>query len=188
MPVQTSAERCVPQLPSLPGGTKDHATRYDFFLCLYDGALRPDRREKASRPASGPVRFINPPGWVQNPRFTQVVEITKGRTILISGQIAFDKDGNVVGKGYVRAQSARAIENLKLALDGVGATFNDVVKLDSYLVEMPSNLPAYREVRAQYLAKNEYQPASTTIGVSALVHPDLLLEVEAVVVLPRKKR
>jgi enamine deaminase RidA (YjgF/YER057c/UK114 family) len=134
------------------------------------------------------VRFINPPGWAQNPRFTQVVEITKGRTILISGQMAFDKDGKVVRKGDERAQAARAIENVKLALDGVGATFNGVVKLDSYLVERPSNLPAYREARAQYLAKNEYQPPSTTIGVSALVHPDLLLEVDAVVVLPEEKR
>jgi 2-iminobutanoate/2-iminopropanoate deaminase len=146
------------------------------------------KQKKPSGPASGPVRFINPAGLVQNPRFTQVVEITRGRMILISGQVAFDKDGNVVGKADMRAQSAQVFENLKLALDGVGATFNDVVKLDSYLVDMPANLPAYREVRAQYLAKNEYQPASTTIGVSALVHPDLLLEVEAVVVLPRKKR
>jgi 2-iminobutanoate/2-iminopropanoate deaminase len=158
------------------------------FLAFTMALSAQTKEKKTSRPASGPVRFINPPGLAQNPRFTQVVEITKGRMILISGQVAFDKDGNVVGKGDVRAQTAQVFENLKLALDGVGATFNDVVKLDSYLVEMPSNLPAYREVRAQYLAKNEYQPASTTIGVSALVHPDLLLEVEAVAVLPEKKR
>jgi 2-iminobutanoate/2-iminopropanoate deaminase len=144
--------------------------------------------KKPSSPQSDQVRFINPPGLAQNPRFTQVVEITKGRTVLISGQVAFDKDSKVVGKGDMRAQTTQVFDNLKAALDGVGATFNDVVKLNSYIVDMPANIAAYRDVRAQYLAKNEYQPASTTVGVSALVSPDLLLEVDAVVVLPEKKK
>jgi enamine deaminase RidA (YjgF/YER057c/UK114 family) len=163
--------------------------RVAISLFAFAMALSAETKQKqTSRPASGPVRFINPRGLAQNPRFTQVVEITKGRMILISGQVAFDEDGEVVGQGDMRAQSAQVFENLKLARDGVGATSNDMVKLNSYLVDMPSKLPAYHEVRAQYLAKNEYQPASTTIGVSALVNPDLLLEVEAVAVLPRKKR
>ena len=143
------------------------------------------------KPSSGQrdqVRFINPPGLAQNPRFTQVVEITTGRNVLISGQVAFDKDSNVVGKGDMRAQTAQVFDNLKTALDGVGATFNDVVKLNSYIVDMPANLAAYRDVRAQYLAKNEHQPASTTVGVSALVSPDLLLEVDALVILPEKRK
>jgi 2-iminobutanoate/2-iminopropanoate deaminase len=144
--------------------------------------------KKSSAPESAPVRFINPPGLAQTPRFSQMVEITKGRTILISGQVAFDKDGNVVGKGDVRAQTTQVFENLKVALDAVGATFNDVVKLNSFLVDMPVNLAAYRDVRTAYLVKNEHPPTSTTVGVSALVHPDLLVEVEAVVILSEKKK
>lgn len=134
------------------------------------------------------VQYLNPPGLAVNPRFTQLVEINGGRTILISGQVAYDKDGKAVGKGDIRAQSKQVFENLKAALDAVGATFNDVVKLNTFMVNMPENLEGYRDVRGEYLAKNEHPPASTTVGVAALVNPDLLLEVEAVVVLPAKQK
>ena len=107
--------------------------------------------------------------------------------ILISGQVAYDKEGKVVGKGDIRAQTTQVFENLKTALDAVGATFNDVVKLNTFMVNMPENLEGHRDVRGQYLAKNEHPPASTTVGVAALVNPDLLLEVEAVVVIPAKR-
>ena len=104
--------------------------------------------------ASAQVRYINPPGLAANPRFTQLVEIHSGRTVLISGQVAYDKDGKVVGKGDIRAQTKQVFENLKTALDAVGATFNDVVKLNTFMVNMPENLEGHREVRGQYLAKN----------------------------------
>ena len=112
----------------------------------------------------------------------------RNRTILISGQVAYDKDGKVVGKGDIRAQSKQVFENLKAALDAVGATFNDVAKLNTFMVNMPESLEGYRDVRGQYLAKNEHPPASTTVGVAALVNPDLLLEVEALVVMPATQR
>jgi len=137
---------------------------------------------------SNPVRFINPPGLVNSPAYTHVAEITGGRLILVSGQVALDKGGHVVGKGDMRAQTTRVFENLKTALDSVGATFNDVVKLNSFLVNMPDTLAAYREVRAKYLVGNKHQPTSTTVGVAALVNPDLLLEMEAEVVLPERKK
>lgn len=141
------------------------------------------RAEKAS---TG-VRYINPPGLAANPRFSQMVEINNGRIILISGQVAYDKAGNVVGKGDIRAQSTQVFENLKVALDALGASFNDVVKLNTFMVDMPSNLAGYREVRERYLAQNEHPPASTIVGVAALVNPDLLLEVEAVVVVATRQ-
>ena len=140
-----------------------------------------------SKDNAPPVRYVNPPGLAMNPRFTQLVEINGGRTILISGQVAYDKDGKVMGKGDIRAQSKQVFENLKTALDSVGAGFNDVAKLNTFMVNMPENLEGYRDVRGEYLAKNEHPPASTTVGVAALVNPDLLLEVEAVVVLPAKR-
>jgi enamine deaminase RidA (YjgF/YER057c/UK114 family) len=157
------------------------------FLSLV-GLLAAQTKDQKSAPESSPVRFINPPGLAQNPRYTHVVEISKGHLVLISGQVAFDKDGNLVGKGDMRAQTTQVFENLKSALDSVGATFNDVVKLNSFLVNMSDNLAAYRDVRAKYLAANRHQPASTTVGVASLVHPDLLLEIEAHVVLPDRKK
>ena len=68
------------------------------------------------------------------------------------------------------------------------ATFNNVVKLNSFMVDLPAHLDVYRDIRGQYLAKNEHPPASTTVGVASLVNPALLLEVEAVVVLPDRKK
>jgi enamine deaminase RidA (YjgF/YER057c/UK114 family) len=158
-----------------------------FFLSLA-GSLAAQTKDQKSPAESATVRFINPPGLAQNPRYTHVVEISKGRLVLISGQVAFDKDGNLVGKGDMRAQTTQVFENLKAALDSVGATFNVVVKLNSFLVNMPENIAAYRDVRAKYLAGNQHQPTSTTVGVAALVHPDLLLEIEAEVVLPERRK
>ena len=146
------------------------------------------KQQTAKKEASAQVRYVNPPGLAVNPRFTQLVEINGGRTILISGQVAYDKEGKVVGKGDIRAQTKQVFENLKTALDAVGATLNDVVKLNTFMVNIPENLEGHRDVRGQFLAKNDHPPASTTVGVAALVNPDLLLEVEAVVVVPAKRR
>jgi enamine deaminase RidA (YjgF/YER057c/UK114 family) len=156
-------------------------------MALPLGAQQKTKESKAESPV---VHFVNPPGLEQTPRYTQVVEIpiSGGRMLLISGQAALDKEGNVVGKGDMRAQTRQVFENLKAALAGLGATFDDVVKLNSFLVDMPANLPAYREVRTEYLAKNAHPPASTTVGVSSLVRPELLLEVEAVAVVQSKNK
>jgi len=133
------------------------------------------------------VRFINPSTLEQNPRFTHIVEVTGGRMIFISGQAPTDKNGQVVGKGDFRRQAQQVFDNIKAALDAVGATPDDVVKLTSFIVDMQKNLPAYREVRRQMFDKNAHPPGSTTVGVSSLVNPDCLLEVEATVVLKDKQ-
>jgi enamine deaminase RidA (YjgF/YER057c/UK114 family) len=134
-----------------------------------------------------PVRFINPSTLDQNPRYTQIVEVTGGRLILISGQAATDKSGQLVGKGDFRKQAEQVFANIKAALEAMGATTDDVVKLNSYIVDIQKNLGAYREVRTQLFGKNAHQPGSTTVGVAALVNPDMMLEVEATVVLKDKQ-
>ena len=162
-----------------------------FMLCAIPLSAKTVKQDKGKKlhgigtDTTQLVSYIDPPGLAVNPRFTQLVEINGGRTILISGQVAVDKDGKTVGKGDIRAQSTQVFENLRIALDAVGATFNDVVKLNTFMVDMAANLTGYRDVRTQYLSKNEHPPASTTVGVAALVNPDFLLEVEAVVVVPR---
>lgn len=156
---------------------------FALILAFAAQPVRAQTRENRSQ-----VHYINPSGLAQNPRYSQAVEITGGRTILISGQVAYDKDGKVVGKDEFRTQVKQVFENLRIALDAMGATFNDVVKLNSFVVDLPAHLDEYREVRGQYLANNEHPPASTTVGVASLVNRDLLLEVEAVVVLPEKKK
>jgi 2-iminobutanoate/2-iminopropanoate deaminase len=158
------------------------------MVLVLSGCIVGQTKEPKPQSADSAVRFINPAGLTQTNRYTHVVEIQRGRLVLISGQVAFDKDGNVVGKGDIRAQTTQVFENMKVALESVGATFNDVVKLNSFLVNMPENVATYREVRAKFLEGNKHQPASTTVGVAALVSPDLLLEMEAEVVLPERKK
>jgi enamine deaminase RidA (YjgF/YER057c/UK114 family) len=128
------------------------------------------------------VRFINPTTLSKPPGYTHVVEVTRGKTIYIAGQIALDRSGNIVGREDFRAQTEQVFENLKLALEAVGATFNNVIKLNMYVVDI-SQLQALREVRDKYI-NAETPPASTLVEVRKLARDELLIEIEAVAVLP----
>jgi enamine deaminase RidA (YjgF/YER057c/UK114 family) len=126
---------------------------------------------------------MNPDAIAKPGGYTHVVEVTgPGRIVYIAGQLGLKPDGTMPG-GF-RAQAVQAFENLKAALAAVGATFDDVVKLNNYLVDIPANLPIYREVRDKYVNTSR-PPASTTVGVPALARKDALYEVEAVVMLAR---
>ena len=130
------------------------------------------------------IRFINPDTLTKPPTYTQVVEVTgPGRTVYISGQLATGRDGGLVSRDF-RAQALQVFENLKAALAAVGATFKDVVKVNSYLADI-AHLPILREVRAGYLNAAAL-PASTTLGGSSFAREGALLEVEVVAALPAK--
>jgi len=128
------------------------------------------------------IRFINPVAISQPTGYTHVVEVTGGKTVYISGQIAFDSQGKVVGVGDLAAQTHQVFANLRAALASVGADFSEVVKLNYYLLDM-SQLPTVREIRNQYI-NTAQPPASTAVQVGGLAHPDLLIEIEAVAVIP----
>jgi len=125
-------------------------------------------------------KFINPP-TIATPRgYTHIVTATSGRMIWISGQVAFNVKGELVGKGDLRAQTTQVYENLKNALAAAGATTADVVKVNTYVVDFePADLAIIREVRGQYFPF-ENMPASTLVGVQALAFEGLLIEVEVV--------
>jgi len=122
------------------------------------------------------VRFINraPAGY------SHVVEVEGGRTLYIAGQVAVDKDGNLVGRGDFRAQVKQVFENLKARLEEGGATFKDVIKLSYYLTDA-SDVQALRDTRNSYI-NTENPPASTLVVVKQLVREEYLIEVEAVAV------
>ena len=123
--------------------------------------------------------FLNHAGLPVLPGFSQVVTATQGKIVFISGQVALNANNEVVGKGDLRAQVVQTFENLKGALAAVGATFDDVLKTNTYIVNYtPDMIGMFREVRSQYLPQ-EKPPASTLIGVQALVLEDLLIEIEA---------
>lgn len=125
-------------------------------------------------------KFINPP-TLSTPRgYTHVVTATGGKMVFIAGQVAWDTKGEIVGKGDLRAQATQVYENLKAALAAAGATFTDVVKMNTYIVNFKTaDLPIIREVRAKY-SLQENLPASTLVGVQALAVDGLLIEVEVI--------
>lgn len=125
------------------------------------------------------MRQINPPTLVPPAGYSHVVEASGGRTLYVSGQIAVDRTGAVVGAGDLRAQTQRVFENLQAALAAAGATLEDVVKITVFMTDV-SQVATFREVRDRYLRQRA--PASSLVEVSRLVRPELLIEVEAVAV------
>jgi 2-iminobutanoate/2-iminopropanoate deaminase len=107
------------------------------------------------------------------------VETADATWIYVSGQIAIDVGGNLVGPGDVRAQTRQVFENLKAILVANGATFADVVKIGTYLTTL-GDLAGMREVRGEYLTSEP--PASTAVQVVALVVPEAVIEVDVVAV------
>ena len=127
-------------------------------------------------------RFMNPKGVAASPAYTHAVEVSGGKTIFISGQVALDEKGELVGRGDLREQTRKVFENLKRALAAAGARFEDVVKTTYYVVGYrPQHLAAIREVRSEYLS-SAHPPASTLVGVEALFLEGVLIGVEAIAV------
>jgi reactive intermediate/imine deaminase len=125
-------------------------------------------------------QFINPENLSKPTGYTHVVDTRGNRSIYISGQVAFDKQGQLVGLGDMKAQTEQVFQNLQDALAAVGASFSDVVKVTYFLTDM-SQIQAVREVRSRYLDSAKL-PASTAVEVRQLVNKDLLIEIEAIAV------
>jgi enamine deaminase RidA (YjgF/YER057c/UK114 family) len=130
------------------------------------------------------LRFTNPTTIAKPPGYTHVIEVVgPGRTVYIAGQLGLDPEGNLAGApGDFHAQAKQAFENLRNALAAVGASFEHVVKLNNYLIDIRTHLPIYREVRDTYV-NTANPPASTTIQISGLAVPGALYEVKAIVAL-----
>lgn len=147
---------------------------------LSANAVAQTKSKGKSKPPS--IRISSPPTLAKPRGYSHVAEVMSGRTVYIAGQLAQDKDGKVVGPGDFRAQCVQVFENLKLALASVGADFTHVVKLTNYFTDM-AHVEAFREVRAQYV-NTQQPPASTAVQVVRLARPEMLIEVEAVAVVP----
>ncbi|GAA0930345.1 RidA family protein [Nonomuraea longicatena] len=126
-----------------------------------------------------------PDGVAPGSGYTHVV-VGTGTLVALSGQVALDADGHVVGAGDPEAQARQTFGNLRRCLAAAGATFDDVVKFTYYVTDV-AHLPAVRTVRDEHV-DTKRPPASTAVQVAALFHPDLLLEVEALALLPAAGR
>lgn len=128
-------------------------------------------------------RIINPDGvWKPDLSkgflFSQGIEASGKRMVFVSGQVAINEKGEVVGKGDAKAQTRVAIENMKRVLEAAGARLKDVAKLTIFLKNMDDRQKV-AEVRREYFSK--ILPASTLVE-ARLVFDDLLVEIEAIAV------
>lgn len=120
----------------------------------------------------------NPDGLSKPTGFSHLAIVAAGRQVHVSGQVAVDAQGALVGKGDIGAQAEQVYANLAKALQAAGADFSKVFKMNTYVVGLkPEMLPAIRAARSRHFGDGPL-PASTLVGVTALVHPDLLIEVE----------
>ena len=130
------------------------------------------------------IELLNPTGLFQPTTFSQLAIVSTGKLVLVSGQTARDAQSNLVGKGDLRAQTVQVFENLKIALRSAGADFDDVAKLTTFVVGLkPTDRTMIAEVIAQYFPPGR-RPAHTLVGIDALAVEDLLIEVEAIAVVP----
>lgn len=144
-------------------------------------------REAQKGQPSAPVRIFNPDTMAKpTAGYSQVAEVSGGKIVFIAGQVALDRNGNVVGKDDFRAQVQQAFENLKAAVEAAGGDFTNVVKLNYYCAESvdPAQIPLVREIRDKYV-NTANPPTSTFVVVKRLARPEWLIEVEAVAVVKK---
>ncbi len=128
------------------------------------------------------VSFVNPESVHKPTGYTHVVSVEgPGKILYISGQIARNQKGEVVGVGDLEAQTRQVYENLSSLLKAMGATFADVVKQNIYTTRL-DQVDIIRKVRDEYLPEDR-PPASTLVGVTGLALKNLLIEIEVIALL-----
>lgn len=119
-------------------------------------------------------------GMFDPPTYSQGIKVSEAGTVLfLAGQVAYDKDGSVKHAGDFKGQAREVFRCIKSLVETAGGRMDNIVKLNTYLTDI-----RYRAdlvpIREEFLGKKG--PASTLVQVSALAHPDWLIEVEAVAV------
>jgi 2-iminobutanoate/2-iminopropanoate deaminase len=126
------------------------------------------------------IQKFSAPGVFDPPTYSQGVKVTGAQTVLfLAGQVAYDKDGGVLHRGDFRGQARETFRAIKALVEAGGGRMDSIVKVNTYVTDI-----RYRAdlvpVREEFFGKKG--PASTLVQVSALAHPDWLIEVEAIAV------
>ena len=124
--------------------------------------------------------YINPDAISPPPNGIYTHVVKDGNTVYVAGQLANDKDGNLVGEGDPGAQYLQVWANVGAALASVGATVNDLVKTTTYIVGS-ENMAAVRAAREKVAPANP--PTSTMVVVAGLARPGAVVEVEGIATL-----
>ena len=120
-----------------------------------------------------PAEFINPSTIHQPTGYTHIVK--SGNTVFIAGQVAMDKNGQIVGEGDIEAQTRQALANLEAAVKAAGGKKEDILSITTYILDR-DDLPGLRKAREGFF---DNPPASTLLVISGLARPEFLIEIEA---------
>lgn len=127
------------------------------------------------------TRYINPGTLAGLDGFTHAVRV--GQMVYVSGEVALDSVGGLVGAGDLAAQARQAFANLELVLDIAGVSPSDVIQLNVYVVGLkPADWATIRGAGAKFFPQRN-PPAGTLLGVAALPREGLLISVDAVAVI-----
>jgi enamine deaminase RidA (YjgF/YER057c/UK114 family) len=107
-----------------------------------------------------------------------------GQVVHLKGQVSLDRDGQIVGKGDMRAQTRKVLENIRAVLQSIGGELSDVMSLTHYVTDIASFMKT-GDIRREFFT--EPYPVTTTIQVAALYHPDLVVEIAAIAEIPRER-
>ena len=131
------------------------------------------------------VRYINPDSLNKNPAFTNVVVVEGNvKTVHIGGQDAINASGEIVGKGDIMAQTEQILANVRAALEAGGARPEHIIQWNIYVVEGQSLQAGFAAFENAW-PQTPNPPAITGVFVSGLAHPDFLVEMDAVAVVPQ---
>lgn len=128
-------------------------------------------------------RFLKPEGLLNSPGYSQAVEITRGKLVILAGQMPVDDKGQLVGKGDFKAQATRAFENIVLALKAAGLDTSDIVKLNYFITgDLQKNLPLLRQALPPFFKPGAPRPAGTVAGVTSLALEGQMIEIDVTAV------
>ena len=128
-------------------------------------------------------RSFNPPGvWQPFRAFSLVTLQGDGQVVHLKGQVPLDAEGNIVGIGDMPAQVDNFLENIQAVLAALGGEMGDILSLTQHTTDIAAFMTS-GDVRARYF--KERYPATTTVEVSVLYHPDILVEITAIAEIPR---
>ena len=131
------------------------------------------------------IDAVNPPEvWQPFGAFSMAVVQGDGRVVHLKGQVALDRDGRIVGRGNMQAQVRQTLENMRAVLGHFGGTLADVVSLTHHVTDIEAFMAA-GAVRQRFFTAPF--PVTTTVEVSRLYDPDLMVEITAVAEIPRDR-
>src|SRR5215207_10046586 len=141
-------------------------------------------KPRKSTSGKGQVQYLNPDSLHKNPAFTNVIVVSgPAKTIYIGGQDAVDASGAIVGKGDLKAQTEQILKNIQAALAASGAQPEHVIKWNLYVLEGQSLNEGF-ETFQRVWGSRPNPPAISFMFVAGLAHPDFLVEMDAIAVVP----